>query len=273
MTVHNEPGDAVDVSSLTLRETILHLGRDHVATVTLNRPQKINAFNQATLDDFDAIWRFVRETAFVHAVVLQAEGERGFCSGVDVAEGYDRNPNVWHEDDPGVHLGPRHNKVWKPVICAVHGITAGGAFYWLNEADLIICAKGTTFFDPHVSYGMVAAIEPIGLARRIPLGEVLRIALSGVDERVSAERALQIGLVSEIVPADRLRERAHELAAAMASKPPAAVQGTVRAIWESLDDTRTQAVARGLGYPLLGNPIGTAEVDRAGFQKPEPFIR
>ena len=273
MTVQNDAGDAVDVSALALSETLLHIGADHVATVTLNRPKKINAFNQGTLDDFDAIWRFVRETAFVHAVVIQAEGERGFCSGVDIGEGYDRNPNIWHEDDPGVHLGARSNKVWKPVICAVHGITAGGAFYWLNEADIIICAEGTTFFDPHVSYGMVAAIEPIGLVRRIPLGEVLRIALSGVDERVSAERALQIGLVSEIVPPDRLRARAHELAASVAAKPPAAVQGTVRAIWESLDDTRSQAVARGLGYPLLGNPIGTAEVDRATFAKPEPFIR
>jgi enoyl-CoA hydratase/carnithine racemase len=257
----------------TLKETLLELGDDHVATITLNRPERINAFNQGTLDDFAAIWKFVRDTDFVHAVVIQAEGERGFCSGVDVNEGYDRAANLFQEEDPGVFLGPRINKVWKPIVCAVHGITAGGAFYWINESDIIICAEGTTFFDPHVSYGLVAALEPIGLARRIPLGEAIRMALTGLDERVSAKRALEIGLVTEVVPPDRLRRRAHELAAAMASKPAAAIQGTVRAIWESLDETRSQAQARGLGYAQLGNPIAMAEVDRQSFVRPDPLIR
>jgi enoyl-CoA hydratase/carnithine racemase len=274
--VTNDAGDVIaeEVALLgDLRETLLHVGADRVVTVTLNRPRKINAFNQGVLDDFAAIWSFVRETAFVHAVVIQGEGERGFCSGVDVVEGYYRNPNIWHEDDPGVRLGARLNNVWKPVICAVHGITAGGAFYWLNEADIIICAEDTVFFDPHVSYGMVSALEPIGLARRIPLGEVLRIALTGIDERVSATRALQIGLVTEVVPGDRLRARAHELAASIAAKPAAAIQGTIRAIWESLDETRRQAIARGLSYPLLGNDLGTAEVERGAVAKVDPFIR
>ncbi len=257
----------------SLNETLIDVGDDHVVTITLNRPDCINAFNQGMLDDFVGIWKFVRETDFVRAVVIQAEGERGFCSGVDVKEGYDRPENIWQEEDPGVFLGPRVNKVWKPVVCAVHGVTAGGAFYWINESDIIICAEGTTFFDPHVSYGMVAALEPIGLARRIPLGEAIRMALTGLDERVSAKRALEIGLVTEIVSPEGLRRRAHELAASMASKPPAAIQGTVRAIWESLDETRSQAQARGLGYAQLGNPIAMAEVDRQTVVRPEPLIR
>jgi enoyl-CoA hydratase/carnithine racemase len=256
-----------------LRETLIDVTDDHVATVTLNRPTRINAFNQGMLDDFTGIWKFVRECDFVHAVVVQAEGERGFCSGVDVQEGYDRADNIWQEEDPGSFIGPRANKVWKPIVCAVHGITAGGAFYWINESDIIICAEGTTFFDPHVSYGLVAALEPIGLARRIPLGEAIRMALTGIDERVSATRALQIGLVTEITAPDQLRIRAHALAASMAAKPPAAMQGTVRAIWESLDETRSQAQARGLGYAQLGNPISMAQVDRASVVRPEPFIR
>jgi enoyl-CoA hydratase/carnithine racemase len=257
----------------SLKETLLEVGEDHVATITLNRPDRINAFNQGTLDDFQAIWKFVRETHFVHAVVIQAEGERGFCSGVDVQEGYDRSENIWQEDDPGVFLGPRANKVWKPVVCAVHGVTAGGAFYWINESDIVICAEGTTFFDPHVSYGLTAALEPIGLARRIPLGEAIRMALMGLDERVSAKRALEIGLVTEIVPGDELRTRAREIASTIAAKPPAAIQGTVRAIWESLDETRTQALSRGLSYAQLGNPISMAQVDRESVVRPKPLIR
>src|SRR5690606_9755493 len=122
-------------------------------------------------------------------------------------------------------------RVWKPVIAAVHGMAAGGAFYWLNEADVIICSDDAQFFDPHTTFGMVSALEPVGMLRRIPIGEVLRIALFGNDERVSAGRAYQIGLVSEVLPREQLWERAHVLARRLADKPPWAIQGTVKAIW------------------------------------------
>jgi enoyl-CoA hydratase/carnithine racemase len=254
--------------------TILYeVGDDHVATITLNRPDKLNSFNQTMCDEFSTVWAEVRLDDAVHAVVLRAAGERAFCTGVDVKEGLDWPENPWSQRDPSTQLGPRSNQVWKPVVVACHGMTAGGAFYWLNEADIIICADDTTFFDPHVSYGLTAALEPIGLARRINLGDALRIALLGLDERLSAERALQIGLVTEIVPRDGLWARAHALAASIAAKPPAAVQGTVRAVWESLDLARSVAQAHGLAYTQIGNPLGTAQVDRDSFARPDWKLR
>lgn len=249
-------------------ETVLFEVADHVATITLNRPAAMNSFNQAMLDDFDLIWRTVRDDDGVHVVVLRAAGDRAFCTGVDVKEGIAKHPNVWSQTDPGERLSPKLNRVWKPLVCAVHGMAAGGAFYWLNEADIVICAEDATFFDPHVSYGMTAALEPIGLARRVPLGEALRIALLGLDERVSAATALRIGLVSEVVPRTELWDRADEIARVIAAKPPAAIQGTVRAIWESLDMTRTQALRTGLSYTQLGNPVGMAGLDRSTVARP-----
>lgn len=243
-------------------KTVLFEVTDHVATITLNRPQAMNSFNQRMLEDFSAIWDRVKTDGDVHVVVLRGSGDRAFSTGMDVKEGIDRHPNVWSQTDPGEFLSPKLNQVWKPLVCAVHGMAAGGAFYWLNEADILICSQDATFFDPHVSYGLTAALEPIGLARRIPLGETLRIALLGLDERLSAARALQIGLVSEVLPGDELWDRADEIARIIAAKPPAAIQGTVRAIWESLDATRTQALRTGLSYTQIGNPIGKAEVDR-----------
>ena len=106
----------------------------------------------------------------------------------------------------------------------------------------------------------ICALEPIGLMRRIGLGETLRIALMGNDERVGADSALRIGLVSEVVAADQLWGRAHEIAAAIAAKPPSATQGTVKAIWESLDKPYRAALDQGLIYTRLGNPLGTAEL-------------
>ena len=246
---------------------------EHVATITLNRPEAMNSFNQAMLEDFTRIWQTVKDDDDVHVVVLRAAGDRAFCTGVDVKEGIERHGNVWSQTDPGEQLSPKANQVWKPLICAVHGMAAGGAFYWINEADIVICSDDATFFDPHVSYGMTAALEPIGLARRVPLGEALRFALLGLDERLSPERALQIGLVSEVVPRAELWAHADRLARIIAAKPPAAIQGTVRAIWESLDSTRTQALRTGLSYTQLGNPIGQAQVDRASLARPEWTLR
>src|SRR5215203_7146194 len=264
--------ESIDASGSEL-QTVLFDVADHVATITLNRPQALNSFNQRMCDEFEALWQRVREDDDIHVVVLRAAGDRAFCTGVDVKEGIFRSSNVWTQRDPGEQLSPKFNNVWKPVVCAVHGMAAGGAFYWINESDIVICSEDATFFDPHVTYGMTAALEPIGLARRIPLGETLRIALLGLDERLSPERAMQIGLVSEVVPRAELWAHADRLARIIAAKPPAAIQGTVRAIWESLDSTRTQALRTGLSYTQLGNPIGQAQVDRASLARPEWTLR
>lgn len=254
-------------------DTILVEVRDHVATVTLNRPDRLNAFNAEMMDAFGRLWERVRQDDDIHVVVLQAAGDRAFCTGIDVTEGMAKPDNVWSRDDPGRWLAPKQNAVWKPVVAAVHGMVAGGAFYWLNEADIIIASEDATFFDPHVSYGMTSALEPIGLARRIPLGEALRWALLGLDERMSADRAREIGLVSEVVSPDALRDRAAEVAGIIAAKPPVAVQGTVRAIWETRDLEWRRAQEVGLHYTTIGNPIGMAQVSREGFTKPTWHVR
>ena len=254
-------------------ETVLFEVKDNVASVTLNRPQAMNAFNRAMMDDFRHLWNHVRVNDDIHVVVLRAAGERAFSTGLDVKEGLDVPDNPWSAEDPGETLSPKQNKVWKPVIAAVHGMVAGGAFYWLNDCDIIISADDATFFDPHVSYGLTSALEPIGLARRIPLGEALRWALVGLDERMSANRAREIGLVSELVPYARLWERAEELAAIIAAKPPAAVQGTVRAIWETHGLDRETAQGIGWHYTRIGNAIAKAQVSRETFVKPEWTLR
>ncbi len=107
-------------------------------------------------------------------------------------------------------------------------MAAGGAFYWINESGIVICSDDTTFFDPHVTSGMTSALQPIGMTERLPLGEALRIALLGIEERMSAERALQIGLVSEVTTRGELWGRADEIARIIAAKPPAAIQGTAQ---------------------------------------------
>lgn len=256
-------------------ETILYEvdSATHVVTITLNRPERMNAFNRAMCHEVRDAWHRVKGDESVNAVVLRAAGDRAFCSGLDVSESYGQPNDIWNHEDPGELLSPKWQKVWKPVVCAVQGICTAGALYFVNEADIVICSPDATFFDSHVTFGLVSAIEPVGLMRKVGLADALRIALSGNDERVSAETALRISLVTEIVAREQLWARAHEIAAAIARKPSAATQGTVRAIWESLDKPYRAAVEQGLTYTRLGNPIGMAEVDRASMPRTEPRIR
>ena len=247
---------------------------DHVATITLNRPEALNAFNRTMCEEMAAAWRAVKRDDAVNAVVLRAAGGRAFSAGLDIKTPYGQPDSVWHHDDPGEPLSPKWQKMWKPVVCAVSGMCTAGAFYFVNESDVVICSSDATFFDSHVSAGLVCALEPIGLMRRIGLGETLRMALMGNDERIGAETALRIGLVSEVVAPEGLWQRAHEIATAIAGHPPSATQGTVKAIWESLDKPYRVAMEQGLIYTRLGNPIGRAELaSRTGVPRVEPRIR
>jgi enoyl-CoA hydratase/carnithine racemase len=246
----------------------------HVATITLNRPDSLNAFNRTMCEEMADAWRNVKLDESVHAVVLRAAGDRAFSAGLDIKSSYGQPDNVWNHEDPGEALSPKWQKMWKPVVCAVQGMCTAGAFYFVNESDVVICSDDATFFDSHVTYGFVSAIEPIGLMRRIGLGDTLRMALTGNAERVSAETALRLGLVTEVVRRDELWPHAHDLARLIASYPAVATQGTVRAIWESLDKPYRAAVEQGLMYTRLGNPIGAAEIERTGVVRtPAPRVR
>jgi enoyl-CoA hydratase/carnithine racemase len=227
-------------------QTVLFDLADGVATITLNRPEVMNAFNQQMLDEFSDIWKRCRIDDDVRVIVLRAAGGRAFSTGVDRKEGRTRHPNPWSADDPGF-------------------------FLWINEADVVICSADATFFDPHTTYGMLSALEPAGLARRIPLGEAMRIALFGLDERMGAERAYGIGLVSEIVPGGEaeLWDRAQVLAQRLADKPALAIQGTVKAVWDSLSMSPQAAREVPLVYPQLTNPLSQTEFKPGTSSKPE----
>jgi enoyl-CoA hydratase/carnithine racemase len=255
-------------------ETVDFRIENGVAWVRLNRPEKLNAFDSVMGRELQTIWRDLRRNADVGAAVLTAAGDRAFCTGIDRTETMaERTDEGWtppspadrfvHFDDPGEFLGPKANDLWKPVIAAVNGMACGGAFYMLGEVDVIVAAEHATFFDPHVTYGMVASFETIQMAQKMPFGELLRMQLLGAHERLSAARALEIGLVSEVVPGAELDERARWVAETIAARPRAAIQATLRAAWSTRDLPRTQALAQGASFLATGwSPESLAEGQR-----------
>jgi enoyl-CoA hydratase/carnithine racemase len=265
-------------SPVTSFETILFRKDEGIAWVSLNRPQVRNAINQRMQEELREVWHDVRYDNDVRCVVLTGEGE-SFCTGIDRAEAvsesntdamaagdYPGYPTPWMYDDPGRDVGPKTRDCWKPVIAAVQGMACGGAFYILGEVEFIIASDDATFFDPHVTYGMTAAFEPIQMLAKMPFQEIMRMALLGADERMSAERAREIGLVTELVPRDELRERAGWAARVIADAPPVAIQGTMRALWTALEVSRRQGIELANLFTRIGSDAETFRQGQKRFE-------
>ncbi|MFF7448386.1 MULTISPECIES: enoyl-CoA hydratase-related protein [unclassified Streptomyces] len=242
-----------------------------VAVVTLDRPHRLNAIDLALRDELVACWGALRFDDTVRAIVLTGAGERAFCTGLDRDAEVPQPGSPYMTDDPLLRVGPKANDLWKPVIAAVRGMACGGAFYLLGEADFVVADTTAAFFDPHTSYGMVSAYESVLLAQRMPYGEVARMMLMGTAERVSAERALAVGLVSELTEPGAALEAAVECAAVIAGYPAEGVQGTVRALWAAKEAALAAGFAQAPHLISLGNLPGERQAElfaarRSGFR-------
>src|SRR6202161_2598388 len=236
-----------------------------------NRPERLNAMNNAMRDEFEVAWKELDADPAVRVIVHTGEG-KAFQTGADMIEiasdglGFERYRESSENFD--FHFTSWHNEVWKPVITAVNGICDGGGFHWIADADIVLASSNATFLDPHVSVGQVAACELIGLARRMPFEAVLRMALVGRHERMTADRALALGMISEVGdPPEQVRQGAQDLGEKIARNSPAAMAATKRALWGALEQGLTEACKAGAdqlvsmwGHPdQVEGPLAFAE--------------
>lgn len=217
---------------------------DDVGWLILNRPDTGNAFDALMLDELEAAWADLDADPDVRVIVNAANGT-AFCTGMDVVQvARDKEAMRRHSRrtrDAELKISSWHCGVWKPVIAAVNGVCAGGGLHLVADADIVIAAEETWFVDPHVSLGQAVAYEAITLLRKSPMETITRMALSGRDGRISAQRAYQLGILSEVVPSGQLREAAGRLAAAIATNSPTAMRATKKALWRSMEVGITQA--------------------------------
>ncbi|HTL84725.1 MAG TPA: enoyl-CoA hydratase/isomerase family protein [Acidimicrobiia bacterium] len=230
-------------------DTLLLERRGPVGWLINNRPDRLNAMSSHMRDEFAIAWKALADDPDVRVIVHTGSG-RAFQTGVDVEEiasdGIGMQRYRESVEDFDFHFTSWHNDVWKPVITAVNGICAGGGFHWIADADIVIAASDAQFFDPHVSIGQVVSIEAIGLMKKMPVEAVMRMAFVGRYERMSAQRAYELGMVSEIVdPPEKLREVAQQLAEKIARNSPSAMAATKRALWRALELGLTDACKAG----------------------------
>lgn len=235
-----------DSALLTEYERLTVDTSDGIGWLVLNRPEAGNAFDALMLDELEAAWAQLDADPDVHVIVNVANG-KAFCTGMDVVQvARDKQAMRRHSRrtrDAELKISSWHCGVWKPVIAAVNGVCAGGGLHLVADADIVIAAEEATFVDPHVSVGQAVAYEAITLLRKSPMEAITRMTLSGKGERISAQRAYELGIVSQVVAAGELRAAAAELAAAVASNSPTAMRATKKALWHSLEVGLSEAKA------------------------------
>jgi enoyl-CoA hydratase/carnithine racemase len=230
----------------------------HVETVRLTATERLNALTHEDMDDLRTAFRRAEADPEVRCIVITGTG-RAFCSGAHVGGLAKRAAarqaaSVSASGPEAAPAGPtaagaftpRRMGIFKPVIVAVNGVTAGAGLHFIADADLVIAAASATFVDTHTSIGQVTALEPMLFVRGgVPINQVMRMVILGRAGRISAQEACRIGLVSEVVPDEQLAERAQELGDLASSVSPAAVQRSIEAIWSALELPLSEAYARG----------------------------
>jgi enoyl-CoA hydratase/carnithine racemase len=251
-------------------ETIVCSITDGIARITLNRPEVHNAFNLAMQSELAAAWQWCRDDENVRVVVLTGAGDQAFCTGIDRGDIPDTEYDPFTYEDPGRKIGPKSQQLWKPVIAAVNGMACAGGFYLLGESDIIVAADSATFFDPHVTYMMTSAFEPILLMGRMAFGDLVRMSLVGVHERMSAQTAREAGLVTEVVALDELLTVSDQIARAIAASPPVSVQATLRTLWAARSLSSDQALALGNVFLQLGTSATALQEGQETFARRKP---
>jgi enoyl-CoA hydratase/carnithine racemase len=215
--------------------------RGPVGWLVFDRPDVGNAMNARMMDELEAAWLGLDADPEVRVIVNTGNGS-AFQTGLDVTQlSRDRDALREHSRrtrDFELRFTAWHLGVNKPVVAAVNGVCAGAGLHFVADADIAIASRDATFLDPHVSVGQVSAFETIALVRKSPMEPILRMALTGRHERMTATRAHQLGILSEVVdPPERLHDAAQALGETIARNDPDAVRLSKQLLWRALETT------------------------------------
>jgi enoyl-CoA hydratase len=224
-------------------ETLLLAVSEGVATLTVNRPDKLNALNDQVVRELHDAARQLASDAAVRGVILTGAGPKAFIAGADIGDlatqgvlqGRARSLN-------GQAMLRAFEAMGKPVLAAVNGYALGGGCELAMACHIRIASENAKFGQPEVKLGITPGY---GGTQRLPRivgkGNALQLLLTG--EQIDAREALRIGLVTRVVPADQLLAEAGKLMRAILANAPLALQLTMEAVDRGLDMTLEQGLA------------------------------
>ena len=236
-------------------ETLIVERRGPVGWLIFNRPGVWNALNRQMDREIQRAWRQLDDDDDVRVIVNTGRGP-GYQTGIDLKETATGRADAGPAGAPGPGVPVRaETQAWhtardchvrKPVICAVNGRCDGLGFHYLADSDVVVASSAATFVDSHVSVGLISAMEPLSLLPRIGLGAVMRMVLVGRHEPITAARAYELGLVTQVVdPPERLEDEVQALAETIATNSPWAMAASKRAVWHGVELGLAEALDEG----------------------------
>ena len=238
-------------------ETLLYSVEERVATVTINRPDKLNALNAVVKRELAEVVEAIDRSADVDVVILTGAGEKAFVAGTDIAELVELTRTTGAKFAAlGQRLFDRIENLGKPVIAAVNGYALGGGCELALACNLRIASERARFGQPEVNLGLMPGYGGTQrLARLVGQGRAMEMILSGVQ--IDAHESLRIGLVNSVVPQADLMPRALLMARLIASNAQLAVRAALRAVNASAD--KTLAEGQRLEAELFGECCATED--------------
>ena len=247
--------------------------RDHIATITLNRPESRNAINGALREDLNAAWNRFRDDEDAWVGVLTANGDV-YCAGADLRDGAGSvgtfAGTFWEK--PTINSFESGMELFKPTIAAVHGPCIGYGLTGVLFCDFVIASTEATFCFPEVSIGIPTIVGAIRLPQRIGWANAMELLLTG--KPVDAQRAKETGLVWRLVEPDQLQEQAQAWAQVLTEAAPLAQRATKEVAWRTADMGWIESVRFGeVMRKVVGATDDVAEGIAAWRDKREPYWR
>jgi E-phenylitaconyl-CoA hydratase/naphthyl-2-hydroxymethylsuccinyl-CoA hydratase len=235
---------------------------NHVAFITLNRPEAMNSLDPESVSRLTEIWSEVRTDDDIRVVVLTGAGEKSFCTGTDMKKTPPPSEcmaSIWLRE--GQPIIP-HMKTWKPIICAINGYAVGGGLEMALACDMRIASTNAKFGLTEVKVASLAGLNGTQcLPRAIPQAVAMKMLLTG--EMIDANEALRVGLVSDVTEPNELMELAKKFATKIASNAPLSVKAAKQAAIMGLD----MPLEHGIAFShLLWGVLRDTEDRKEGFQ-------
>jgi enoyl-CoA hydratase len=238
-------------------ETLLCEVKDQIARVTLNRPKVLHALNAQVFDELETVFTSLATDSAVRVILLTGSGEKAFAAGADINELVGTDPVT------GEAKARRGQAVFrfietcgKPVIACINGFALGGGCELAMACTLRLASETARLGQPEVKLGLIPGY---GGTQRLPrlVGQpaALKLLLSG--DMIGAAEALRIGLVDEVLPADKLMERAEALAKTIVSMAPLAISACLEAVRDGSEASLEEAID--MEAKIFGRLCGTAD--------------
>jgi enoyl-CoA hydratase len=255
-------------------KNILYEKSEGIATITINRPEKLNALNQETIQEISSTLDDAEKDENIRVVVITGAGDRAFSAGADINEMKGKTPiDLRRSCQRTKEMMNKVEDLEKPVIAAINGYALGGGLELAMACDLRIASEKARLGQPEINIGLIPGW---GGTQRLPrfVGKAIAKEMIFTGKMIDAKTAERLGLVNAVVPADQLKAAVKKLAEELSSKPPIAVKLAKQLINNSIEtNLRIGMMHESEAFGILSSTEDVKEGIAAFLEKRKPKFK